>query len=74
MEEGGDVEERVRVGRGVGLTESGEGRRRVGRERLGGRRWRRRERASAAAESGVVEERDGCTVEGVGGGADVGPP
>lgn len=48
----------------------------MGRERLGGRRWRRRERVSAAAESDDVEEREGGWVEGVGGGAEVGvgPP
>lgn len=51
----------------------GEDRRMVGRERLGGRRWRRRESASAAVEVErwlllVV------VVDGVGGGAEVEPP
>lgn len=45
--------------------------RRVGRERFGGRRWRRRESASAALE---VERRLLVFVDGVGGGADVAPP
>lgn len=44
--------------------------RRVGRESLGGRRWRSLERASAAAE---VERWLVCE-EGVGGGAAVAPP
>jgi hypothetical protein len=45
--------------------------RRVGRERLGGRRWRRRESASAALE---VERWLLVVVDGVGGGAEVAPP
>lgn len=41
-------------------------------ERVGGRRWRRRERRSVAAES-EVEVKLGLVVEGVGGGAEVVP-
>lgn len=55
-----ESEERRRSNRGVLL------------ERFGGRRWRRRERRSVAAES-EVEVKLGWVVEGVGGGADVLP-
>lgn len=47
------------------------GERRVGRdERVGGRRWRSLERASAVAASEVAKR----LLEGVGGGAEVAPP
>lgn len=67
------MEERDRVGRRDDDDDDDvEGLRRVGRERLGGRRWRRRERVSMAESD--VEEREDCVDDGVGGGADVGPP
>lgn len=49
------------------------GERRLGRERVGGRRWRSLERVSAVAPDDVDRRLLGC-VEGVGGGAEVAPP
>lgn len=58
-------------GREGGEVADGE-ERRMGRERLGGRRWRRRESASAAVE--VERWLLVVVVDGVGGGAEVAPP
>lgn len=49
------------------------GERSFGRERVGGRRWRSLERASAVAPDDVDRRLLGC-VDGVGGGAEVAPP
>lgn len=67
--------EKGTTGGEVVVVEASEERRRSNRgvfERVGGRRWRRRERRSVAAES-EVEVKLCLVVEGVGGGADVVP-
>lgn len=63
--------EKVTVGRDAAVEDRTE-ERRVGSERLGGRRLKRRERASAAVSDLVVVL--GCAHDGVGGGAAVAPP
>lgn len=54
----------------MAAAEEGEGRR-VGRESVGGRRWRRQESASAASEEGMMLS---WCAAGVGGGAEVALP
>lgn len=67
-EEGFWAEREMRGGERVVVVVGG-GERREGRERVGGRRWRRRDRTSEGSDE--VERGLGCWVDGVGGGAAV---